>query len=223
MLVSPPKTEPMRMCAACRTRCPVAGLLRFVRRDGVVVPDVAGRLEGRGLSLGPALRCVERAAARQVFARGLKAGLPAGGLEELRQQVVAQAQAWLWANLNTALQRGGAEAVATPAEVFPVALRSFLAPDGADPGMSPGPLGGLGPVRVTSPHLAERVAAVAAILREFTFAMAGDSTRRPRSDKTCDVLESTPGAGNTRQRSVHGRRRSGSMPASSKRIGGGAG
>jgi hypothetical protein len=154
---------------------------------------------------------------RQAFARGLKAALPDGGVETLRRQVIAEATEWLDARLNTALRRGGAEVVGDVAQVEPQQLRQLFE-RGGDALRVVVPQ-----VRVTHAGLAGKVAMVAAILSEFTFAIAGDSTRRPRPGEACEVLEGVPGAGSTAQRDVHDRRRAARMPTSSNSTGGGAG
>jgi predicted RNA-binding protein YlxR (DUF448 family) len=55
---------------------PKAELIRFVADPGgTVVPDLAGRLPGRGLWLSPRRAHLERACARNLFARAAKAPL----------------------------------------------------------------------------------------------------------------------------------------------------
>jgi hypothetical protein len=55
---------------------PKVELIRFVAGpDGTVVPDLAGRLPGRGLWLSPRRDYLERACARNLFARAAKAPL----------------------------------------------------------------------------------------------------------------------------------------------------
>lgn len=215
-----PQSVAMRACGACRVRCEQSRLVRFTVRDGRVVPDVARRLGGRGLNLGPAPRCLERAVLRQVFSRGLKAPLPEGGVETLRGQIVADANDWLRETLHGALLRGGATQVDTAADIAPEALKRAMTETGDHDGPA---LSGVPWVRVTHPGLAARVAIVAATLSEFTFAIAGDSTRRPRPGEACEVLSGAQAARSTRQRDVHDRRRAVHVPTSSKCTGGGAG
>lgn len=63
-----------RSCVVTRERAPAAGLLRFVRApDGLVVPDVKGRLPGRGVWVTGRRDVVAEAVRRKLFARGLKA------------------------------------------------------------------------------------------------------------------------------------------------------
>jgi hypothetical protein len=59
---------------------PKTELIRFVAGpDGTVVPDLAGRLPGRGLWLLPRREHLERACARNLFARAAKAPLRVPG------------------------------------------------------------------------------------------------------------------------------------------------
>lgn len=65
---------PERTCIATGEAQPPAGLLRFVAGpDGAVVPDLKGRLPGRGAWVTATHEHVARAAARNLFARKLKA------------------------------------------------------------------------------------------------------------------------------------------------------
>lgn len=63
-----------RTCVVTRTAMPPAGLIRFVRApDGSVIPDVAGKLPGRGVWVTGRRPVVEEAVRRKLFARGFKA------------------------------------------------------------------------------------------------------------------------------------------------------
>jgi predicted RNA-binding protein YlxR (DUF448 family) len=63
-------TPPIRTCAGCGRKAPQAELLRYVARDGTLVP---GRAEpGRGVYTCRRLACFERAASRRAFARVLR-------------------------------------------------------------------------------------------------------------------------------------------------------
>jgi uncharacterized protein len=63
-------TEPTRSCIGCGRKAPQSELLRFVARDGLLVP---GRTEpGRGAYTCRRLSCFERAVARRAFNRTLK-------------------------------------------------------------------------------------------------------------------------------------------------------
>lgn len=69
-------TTSVRRCIASGELRPKAELIRFVADPGgTVVPDLAGRLPGRGLWLSPRREDLERACARNLFARAAKAPL----------------------------------------------------------------------------------------------------------------------------------------------------
>ncbi len=69
-------TTSVRRCIASGELRPKAELIRFVADPGgIVVPDLAGRLPGRGLWLSPRRADLERACARNLFARAAKAPL----------------------------------------------------------------------------------------------------------------------------------------------------
>ena len=68
-----PGHEPERMCAVSRARHSPEELIRFVRGpDGQIVPDLAGRLPGRGVWVFCHRASVEQAAQKNVFAKSLK-------------------------------------------------------------------------------------------------------------------------------------------------------
>jgi predicted RNA-binding protein YlxR (DUF448 family) len=63
-------TEPTRSCIGCGRKAPQGELLRFVAKDGLLVP---GRSEpGRGAYTCRRLSCFERAVARRAFNRTLR-------------------------------------------------------------------------------------------------------------------------------------------------------
>ena len=63
-------TEPTRSCIGCGRKAPQGELLRFVARDGLLVP---GKNEpGRGAYTCRRLSCFERAVARRAFNRTLR-------------------------------------------------------------------------------------------------------------------------------------------------------
>lgn len=67
---------PTRRCVATGATSDRAALVRFVRGpDGVIVPDLAARLPGRGVWVAARREAVERARRRGLFARDLGAGL----------------------------------------------------------------------------------------------------------------------------------------------------
>ena len=70
--------EPERRCIVTRETGPKAGLIRFVAGpDGEVVPDLAGRLPGRGMWVAADTAVLELAARKGYFARAAKAPLKA--------------------------------------------------------------------------------------------------------------------------------------------------
>lgn len=69
----PPLAAPQRRCIATGETRDRDALLRFVvGPDAAIVPDVAGRLPGRGLWLTPRRDIVERAVAKRLFARAAR-------------------------------------------------------------------------------------------------------------------------------------------------------
>ncbi len=70
------RAHAVRRCIASGEMRPKEELIRFVAApDGTVVPDLAGRLPGRGLWLSPRRDVMARACARNLFARAAKASL----------------------------------------------------------------------------------------------------------------------------------------------------
>jgi len=64
---------PARRCIATGETRPGAELVRFViGPDGAVVPDVAGKLPGRGIYVAPTAAALTRAANKGLFARAAK-------------------------------------------------------------------------------------------------------------------------------------------------------
>ena len=61
---------PTRTCAGCGARAPKGELIRFVARDGELVPGATD--DGRGVYTHRRLACFERAASRRAFARTLR-------------------------------------------------------------------------------------------------------------------------------------------------------
>jgi predicted RNA-binding protein YlxR (DUF448 family) len=53
----------------CKRREVKSGLLRLVVEGDMIVPDIRGRLPGRGAYLHPDLECLERAEGRRAFPR----------------------------------------------------------------------------------------------------------------------------------------------------------
>ncbi|MEU6430029.1 YlxR family protein [Microbispora sp. NPDC046973] len=67
------QAAPLRTCVGCRVRTVKSELLRLVAVEGVIVPDLRGRLPGRGASLHPSPRCLELAERRRAFSRAFRA------------------------------------------------------------------------------------------------------------------------------------------------------
>jgi uncharacterized protein len=69
----PHARSPERLCVVTRATRPVAELIRFVvGPDGEVIPDLKGKLPGRGVWIAAARETVELAVKRHAFARGFK-------------------------------------------------------------------------------------------------------------------------------------------------------
>ena len=75
----------------CRGRAAKATLLRVVEAGGVLVPDPAGRLPGRGASVHLDLQCVALAEKRRAFPRALRLDGPLD-TTPVRDHVAAQQQ-----------------------------------------------------------------------------------------------------------------------------------
>jgi hypothetical protein len=68
-----PETGPLRRCIVTRESGPKEGMVRFVLApDGHVVPDLEGRLPGRGMWLSANADVLERAVKRGAFARAAR-------------------------------------------------------------------------------------------------------------------------------------------------------
>ncbi|MFQ5425854.1 MAG: YlxR family protein [Gaiellales bacterium] len=71
-----------RTCVGCGRKTSKDTLRRFVARDGVVTQDPTGHAEGRGVYTCARQACVEAAARRGGFARGLRANVVVSGSVE---------------------------------------------------------------------------------------------------------------------------------------------
>jgi predicted RNA-binding protein YlxR (DUF448 family) len=115
-----------RTCVVTRTSGSTAGLIRFVRGpDGIVVPDIAGKLPGRGVWVTGRRETVEEAARRRLFSRGFKADtavppdlgqtvdrlLAERALKSLSMARKAGRVVTGFGKVTTALSRGGVVAV----------------------------------------------------------------------------------------------------------------
>jgi predicted RNA-binding protein YlxR (DUF448 family) len=68
-----PERGPLRRCVVTRERLPKEAMIRFVLGpDRVLVPDLEGRLPGRGMWLSARADVLERAAQRGAFARAAR-------------------------------------------------------------------------------------------------------------------------------------------------------
>ncbi len=80
---------PERKCIATGEVQPKGGLIRFVAGpEGQLVPDIAGKLPGRGTYVAATRAALEKAVQKKLFARGLKA--PVTVPEDLVGQVEKQ-------------------------------------------------------------------------------------------------------------------------------------
>lgn len=92
------ETGPLRRCIVTRETLPKEAMLRFVLSpDGVVVPDVAARLPGRGMWVKSAPGLLEQAMKKGAFARAAKAQV------KVPPELVAQAAQLLRARLADSL------------------------------------------------------------------------------------------------------------------------
>jgi uncharacterized protein len=74
-----PQTGPLRLCAVSRVQLPVEQMIRFAAGpDGVVVPDLAQRLPGRGVWVELNRVQLGLAVKRAVFAKSMKRPVTAG-------------------------------------------------------------------------------------------------------------------------------------------------
>ncbi|NHC44600.1 YlxR family protein [Motilibacter aurantiacus] len=85
------RTIPQRTCVGCRRRAPKSELIRVVEAEGACVPDVRGRLPGRGAYVHPDQECLDVAERRRAFSRALRAQGPLD-CSELRAAVGALAR-----------------------------------------------------------------------------------------------------------------------------------
>lgn len=100
---------PERRCIATGESRPAAGLIRFVvGPDAVLVPDIAGKLPGRGIWVAAEPAALERAAHKRLFSRAARA--PVTVPEDLPAMVEAQLARRLVELVS--LARKGGQAVA---------------------------------------------------------------------------------------------------------------
>ncbi|SDD67182.1 RNA-binding protein [Ruegeria marina] len=82
---------PERKCIATGEAQPRHGLIRFVAGpDGQVVPDIAGKLPGRGTYVAADRAALKKAVDKKLFARGLKmpVTVPADLVDEVERQLI---------------------------------------------------------------------------------------------------------------------------------------
>ena len=85
------RDEPERRCIVSGESQPKGGLIRFVAGpDGMVVPDVLGRLPGRGFYVVADRAALEKAAAKGLFARAARQPVkaPLGLADQIEGQLV---------------------------------------------------------------------------------------------------------------------------------------
>jgi predicted RNA-binding protein YlxR (DUF448 family) len=83
--------DPERKCIVTGDVQPKYGLIRFVAGpDGQVVPDVLGKLPGRGVYVTANKAAIDKAVTKKLFARGLKTTVqvPDGLAKEVERQLV---------------------------------------------------------------------------------------------------------------------------------------
>lgn len=85
------KDDPDRKCIATGEVQPKNGLIRFVAGpDGQIVPDILGKLPGRGVYVAADRAALELAVKKKLFARGLKqpVQVPDGLVDMVEQQTL---------------------------------------------------------------------------------------------------------------------------------------
>ncbi|MGP3972445.1 YlxR family protein [Streptomyces sp. 8N114] len=82
---------PQRTCVGCRERADKDVLLRVVLIGGSLIPDLRGRLPGRGAYVHSVSSCLEQAVRRRAFNRAFRGPGPFD-LAELREHVERNAQ-----------------------------------------------------------------------------------------------------------------------------------
>ncbi len=105
---------PLRRCIATREVLPKASMIRFVAGpDGVVLPDLAGELPGRGLWLRADRDIVALAARRNLFARAARRPVvvPAGLVDQVERLLTRRCLDLLGLARRSGLAVAGFEAV----------------------------------------------------------------------------------------------------------------
>jgi uncharacterized protein len=132
--------ERERLCIATRTVLPIDDLIRFVvGPDGKVVPDIKGKLPGRGVWVTGTRAAIEEAVKRKAFARGFKRDIRAAAdlaaqTEQLLQGAALDALAIAakagsvvagFAKVAAALEHNDAIALLHAAEASPEGVRKL--------------------------------------------------------------------------------------------------
>ena len=88
----PKKADVSRTCIVSRETMPIADLIRFVMApDGSVVPDLKRNLPGRGVWVEAKRSVVEKAVAKRLFARALRAPVTVDpGLPDLIDRLMSE-------------------------------------------------------------------------------------------------------------------------------------
>jgi uncharacterized protein len=143
--------ERERLCVATRTVRPIADLIRFVvGPQGEAVPDLKGKLPGRGVWVTATQDALEDAIKRKAFARGFKRDVRLPGdlaarTERLLQQAALDALAMTgkaglvaagFAKAAAALEHADVVALLHAAEASPEGIRKLNAVVGCRPGKS---------------------------------------------------------------------------------------
>ncbi|MBH0237668.1 RNA-binding protein [Methylobrevis albus] len=103
--MAPVKDTAERTCLVTREAQPPGGLIRFVvAPDGGVIPDLRGRLPGRGAWVSARRDIVETAVKKKLFARAFKADVRAG--DDLPQQLEDMLEAAALSALSMARKAG---------------------------------------------------------------------------------------------------------------------
>lgn len=65
------KKPPMRKCIGCMQSKPKKELIRVLACEGAVIPDLSGKLNGRGAYICADIKCLETAIRKNAFGRNL--------------------------------------------------------------------------------------------------------------------------------------------------------
>uniref|UniRef100_A0A831UE26 DUF448 domain-containing protein n=1 Tax=Geobacter metallireducens TaxID=28232 RepID=A0A831UE26_GEOME len=85
------RCEPQRTCLGCRAERGKSELLRYVLDpEGTVVPDLMGKLPGRGAYTCFSRGCLVKAVLRKQFARAFKGEVKGATAAELEEQIVTR-------------------------------------------------------------------------------------------------------------------------------------